>query len=314
MTWRAVAPANLALIKYMGKLEGLKKNQALNSSLSYTLNHLQSQVELKEDDKDSCVSFSKESDFYTPLSLSQKKRFLDFFCMAKKHVSMPGNYKIFSGNNFPESAGAASSSSSFAALILAIEARLNDLNIFPQKSHLISISRQGSGSSCRSFFTPWALWQESSVKAIDLPYKNLIHQLVLVDSSQKKVSSSEAHKRVKTSPLFIKRPERAEKRLTQLIHALKNQDWAGSFLIVCEEFEDMHALFETSQPAFSYQTQESKRVLAFIKDIWKSQNDGPLMTMDAGPNIHLLYRQDQKELSEKIQQELSLFKFLTSQT
>ena len=49
MHWLAHAPANIALIKYMGKKDESSNNPD-NSSLSYTLNNLLSTVKLEKID------------------------------------------------------------------------------------------------------------------------------------------------------------------------------------------------------------------------------------------------------------------------
>ena len=55
MTWFAQAPANIALIKYMGK-ENEHTNSPANPSLSYTLPHLLSHVTLDQHEASSAVS------------------------------------------------------------------------------------------------------------------------------------------------------------------------------------------------------------------------------------------------------------------
>jgi diphosphomevalonate decarboxylase len=67
----------------------------------------------------------------------------------------------------------------------------------------------------------------------------------------------------------------------------------------------MHALFATSQPAFSYFLPDTLAALNWVSKYWESENDGPLVTMDAGPNVHLLFRSDQTQLMTYFKQELS---------
>jgi len=147
-------------------------------------------------------------------------------------------------------------------------------------------------------YGPWALWQKDFAEPLTFSYANLIHQAIIVESSKKEVSSSEAHKLVAGSSLFPGRIQRAEKRLEQLKHSLQSQDWRQSFEIVWAEFWDMHALFATSQPPFMYMTSGSQRVLEEILKFWNKNNDGPLVTMDAGANVHFLWRPDQKEMAQ----------------
>ena len=39
-----------------------------------------------------------------------------------------------------------------------------------------------------------------------------------------------------------------------------------------------------------------------LQELWEQEGDGPIVTMDAGPNIHLLYRPEQQELALKFRQ------------
>ena len=80
---------------------------------------------------------------------------------------------------------------------------------------------------------------------------------------------------------------------------LKAQDWPAAQQIVWDEFMDMHHLFETASKPFSYLNDTNRQVLSYFEKYWESEGDGPLITMDAGPNIHLLFRQDQQELAER---------------
>ena len=74
--------------------------------------------------------------------------------------------------------------------------------------------------------------------------------------------------------------------------------------MVCwQEFQDMHRLFTTAIPPFSYKNELCDAVLKKIQDLWLRVGDGPIVTMDAGPNIHLLYRPDQVELANQFKQE-----------
>ena len=194
MKWEASAPSNIALIKYMGKRKDsneelpfpdlnsfyetlleknpdfphlMKRNLPLNASLSFTLNHLITKVEIlssgmtkkKQDDEWYPIN---ENGFHVKLNHFSQKRFLDFFKFLKKVFHIKGFYRIQSGNNFPHSIGLASSASSFAALTLATYKLAKNNSFFKKDlsiSSLSQLSRLGSGSSCRSFF-PLGLFGE----------------------------------------------------------------------------------------------------------------------------------------------------------
>ncbi len=309
MIWTQTAPSNIALIKYMGKIEHAStaetgapraKNIPTNTSLSFTLPHLLSYVQLEHDKTLSRDVWEPLKTFegktFEPLALSEKgsTRFLAHLAMLKQHFGFEGFFHVRSANGFPSDCGLASSASSFAALTKVACEALSKLTNKPLPSvdQAANFSRLGSGSSCRSFFAPWSVWEPS--KVTDVPelasFGDLLHQVVVVDERVKAVSSSEAHQRVTTSELFLGRPERADKRVAEFVTALKKNDWRGAFEIAWAEFWDMHALFETSKPSFGYMTGGSLEVLNFVRDRLWSEGEGPLVTMDAGPNVHLLYR------------------------
>ncbi len=301
MNWvEASAPSNIALIKYMGKVE-TKLNRPTNSSLSYSLEKLRTFVRLRPDESLSEDAWSPyERSDLLKIELSEKglAKFLNYFAMLKKEFKIKGFFRIESANNFPADCGLASSASSFAALTQVahdymISTSPGAVSAYSPKE-LSKLSQKGSGSSCRSFFTPWALWHQDGAEAMQFSYQNLKHQVILCDQNVKDVSSSEAHTRVLTSDLFKGRPERAEERLKLLVQALRSENWKSAYQITWSEFWDMHTLFHTSVPPFIYMNALSFQILKELNEYWNIKNDGPLITMDAGSNIHLLFRTDQK--------------------
>ncbi|KHD89968.1 MAG: diphosphomevalonate decarboxylase [Bdellovibrio sp. ArHS] len=296
------APSNIALIKYMGKIEG-SGNKPTNGSLSYTLENLRTYVRLTQIDEaqDQWKLLVREDLEKMNLSEKGQQRFLKHLQNLKDKWGVTQNFLVESANNFPSDCGLASSASSFAALTLAAAEMFQKINPQPwgaDRKVLSELSRQGSGSSCRSLFSPWALWLHEYAEPMNLPVKDLHHIVVVVEDSKKEVSSSEAHKLVTTSPRFAGRVERAEIRLKDLSQALQFDDWHMARQIVWDEFIDMHRLFETSTPSFSYMTDESKKVLEECQKLWNKWQDGPLVTMDAGANVHMLFRNDQKKSFE----------------
>ncbi|GHT90381.1 diphosphomevalonate decarboxylase [Alphaproteobacteria bacterium] len=324
--WTATAPSNIALIKYMGKKEN---NVPLNASLSYTLDNFTTEVSLEltsECDKyvgDMQLSKQSIDRFINHLKyIKELNNCKEFFAISSTNVTFDpftasvvaprmfsiaeaastlkmtlaylseGSKRVQRHAGFPAGAGLASSASSFAALTMCAFKAICDIKgtPIPSMDYMSSVSRVGSGSSCRSFFSPWCLWRDENAEKIDIKINKLSHEVIIVDDRPKEVSSSMAHKLVQTSLLMPGREKRAETRLEQLIAALNNLRWDAAYQICWEEFWDMHALFETASPSFGYMQPETIRVLSEIRKFWKSNGDGPIVTLDAGPNIHLLWR------------------------
>jgi len=337
--YRAVAPSNIALIKYMGKSD-YESNVASSPSISLTLPQLNSLVTAKVSHNvdDSWQSLSEIGQqevlalrnngemkthvnvgtFKSPqLNEKSQVRFLKHWRRCKEFFGIENNFILESANNFPADCGIASSASSFAALTLLAYAVAKDLG--PKKkdvplAQLARLSREGSGSSCRSFFEPWCVWDGECIEPVELGFSHMIHAVVLVDQGKKLVSSSEAHRRVNSSLLYEHRHTRAVRRLSDFIVAMRTaskESWKAVFDNVWAEFWDMHSLFETSMPSFGYMTVESFKILAVVRNYWRDHSDGPLVTMDAGANVHLIFRSDQQSRLKEISQLLGNFTILS---
>lgn len=291
--WMAEKPSNIALIKYMGKSD-VQANRPSNSSLSWTLDHLTTRVVLEKHSGPTDVWEPLTTDFPFPMSEKGKLKYLNHLDRLKKVFGVIQNFKVSSGNNFPADCGIASSASSFAALT---EVAVNAFTEITGKSMALEekakLSALGSGSSCRSFFSGWVLWDGDGVESIDLPLQQLLHMVVIVGGGTKKVSSSEAHQRVPTSLLNRGRNERAEQRLQEFMALAKKGDWTALSQVAWQEFWDMHSLFETCTPPFGYFLPGTQQILNELRACWDASGDGPLVTMDAGPNVHLLWRPEQ---------------------
>ena len=307
------APSNIALIKYMGKIEGLG-NRPTNASISYTLENLRTYVDMELALEDSWAPLTRSDAFPLTLKPSGQEKFLKHLKFLKTKWDVKENFLVKSSNNFPSDCGLASSASSFAALTLACAEMFQKIN--PQSwgedfKELSKLSRLGSGSSCRSLYSPWAVWKDEGAEPIDLP-AGLHHAVIVLEKGVKEVSSSEAHKRVITSPRFQGRVPRAEEKLEELISAIRKEQWKWAFEIIWDEFWDMHELFHTSQPAFGYMTSECKDILKFMEKKWKSENHGPWITLDAGPNIHLLFQNTDLNFAKKYLEDFKKYTVIKS--
>lgn len=317
----AQAPSNIAIIKYMGKVDS-QKNLPANPSLSMTLNRLRTEVELNwvpGGEKALQVQWIHDAvvaGFRSP-SLSDAgiakvsrhiERVFEELPVLLRSLglspSIPrgGILEIRSANTFPEAAGIASSASSFAALTLAAaavlcrESLVSFLKAFEQdvrlKQSLSGISRQGSGSSCRSFDGPWVKWEGDQAYPVtpSLRMPELSDLVVLVGKGAKEVSSSEAHQRVLSSPLWRGRVERASRRVQDAEEAIALGEWKSLVQWAWQDFWEMHSLFHTAQKNFTYWLPESVAILKWIQPF--VEKGECLVTMDAGPHVHILVSQE----------------------
>jgi diphosphomevalonate decarboxylase len=335
LIFRAQAPSNIALIKYMGKKDSAC-NLPSNPSLSLTLNSICSFVEITSVHGGSGqVRWISERPRFFPkeLALDQFKspslndsgmtRVIRHFERVKNALSevfprfgidfdskrvKNSNFFLRTANNFPEASGIASSASSFAALTLAAAYACSSQperfqktwdEVIDFRQALAQISRMGSGSSCRSFEGPWVLWKEVEVASLQVQaMPTLAHFVILIRTEPKEVSSSEAHKWAQTSPLWQGRVERVSQRISQMKAALESGNFSAVAEIAWSEAWEMHSLFHTCKEPFTYWEPGTIEGLKWFKTLRKGPHF-PIVTLDAGPNIHVLVEKSQQELWRK---------------
>lgn len=324
---KVFAPVNIALIKYMGKLH----QKPTNASFSLTLKQMGTQVRLSEEPALSeplnghqfsgvtpslqQIEFQWSAGSYIPPQEGQNKLFnflkredlwLPFFSRHSFPVTIPKMVNLWTQNNVPTASGIATSASSFAAYTVAwfelLTQKKVTQDLLPELSWIAS---QGSGSAGRSLMGPWVEWNEEGFLRYQYlentlgDAKNWYDIVLLFEDQPKEVSSSEAHVRVITSPHFKGRKERAQARLKKLKELLAMPEDFSKQLelseLVFREAVDMHELFETSQPPFSYRNQGCVDLFQKLPDYASQESLRIFPTMDAGANVHLLVHRDDFE-------------------
>jgi len=317
--WRC--PSNIAIVKYWGK----KGRQIpCNTSLSMTLSNSYTQVavELSEKKSEEQIQLSYFfDDKLNPSFGNRVQQFLkenqSFFPFSKDKA-----ITIRSFNSFPHSAGIASSASSFGAISLALLDLTYSLNgntlteEFYQKAS--NLARLGSGSASRSLFPGYALWGENSfvanssdeyaikVEEIHPVFQEMQDAIIIVEDAPKKVSSSVGHQLMENHPFAEARFQQANANVLQLLDILKRGDM-DAFIHICEsEALTLHAMMMTSS---DYYLLMKPQTIAVIEKIiaYRKESKIPLcFTLDAGPNVHLLYPKSfEKQVKNFIENDLA---------
>ena len=144
--------------------------------------------------------------------------------------------------------------------------------------------------------------QASSAYAVKPIWPRLFHAVAILDAQPKAVSSSTAHLRVVASSLYAKRPDLAAARTAELLALNSNQmGWQRAAELIRLEYQEMHQMF--AEVGFEFLTPAARQLLAEIDQIWQTEGDGPWVTLDAGPNIHVLLRPDQHTLWQKLKRQ-----------
>jgi diphosphomevalonate decarboxylase len=298
------APVNIAWIKYMGKVAGMPSNPSLSMTLSRSGTHTRI---TRIADSDHLVFRFSEKGYVPPaVGLAKAHAFLSDVGSFRSALepfgfevnARPGVYEILTRNTVPAGTGIATSASGFAALTLAWAGVLcgphlprfrecfeNDPAL---RKTLAAVSAKGSGSSCRSFGGPFVEWDPESGITEWSPEDEYTDFILLLETEEKAVSSSEAHERVRTSPRFKGREERVAGRMSELRRILSGPDRSALSTLVLDEAIDMHELFHSSVPGFRYWNTESEAWIDRIRNRDARLPSGnAILTFDAGANAHL---------------------------
>ena len=305
--WRS--PSNLALIKYWGKYG---RQLPRNASISFTLQEAYSETALRYQPKPSDGNISLSFAFEGQPNAAFEQKIQRFLSSIQDRFPFLGDYHldIRSHNSFPHSAGIASSASSMSALAVclcsmerALGSTLDEEAAFWQKAS--DIARLGSGSASRSVYPHLAVWGatplvEGSSNEYAIPYSEQVHpmfrtfhdDILMVSRKEKSVSSTAGHALMEDNPFAAVRYEQAHLNMEQLLGALKTGDLDTFGRIVEQEALQLHALMMTSNPSYILMEGNSIELIKRVR-AWRQSTGHPLyFSLDAGPNLHLLYPDD----------------------
>ena len=300
ISWKS--PSNIALVKYWGKHgQQLPKNASISFSLdaAHTITSLayspQGQGKLD-------FWFENQPNFAFRDKILKVLAKMPIFDFLKEY-----DIQIHSHNSFPHSAGIASSASSMSALVLCLctmaqaenKVDWDDATFWQEASRL---SRLASGSAARSVRGQAMIWGQtpawqaaSDAYAVDFSahlhpvFSTYRDAILFVSRSEKSVSSTAGHALMDTNPFAEARYAQAQNNLSNLLPALQSGDIQAFGEILEEEALTLHALMMCSRPSFILLEPNSLELIQKVR-AWRRQTNLPLyFTIDAGPNLHLLY-------------------------
>jgi len=304
------SPSNIALIKYWGK----KGNQLpCNPSISMSLKNsvTRSVIEYAPKQKGDKLSFLFEG----KRQVSFEQRIVKLFENLSSLFTFLNDYQftITSENTFPHSTGIASSASAMSSLALclcSLEEEIlgakTDKDEFYRKASYIA--RLGSGSAARSVYGGFVTWGESKSFSKGsnehaVPFSQYIHPvfndfqdaILLVSSQKKEVSSSAGHRLMENHPYAEARIEQANANFERLLGVLRSGDLKEFVEIMENEALSLHGLMMNSTPSYTLMKPNTLELIERIR-LFRTNSKIPVgFTLDAGPNIHLMFPKSEKE-------------------
>ena len=282
------APANIALVKYWGK-----RNEELNlpvtDSLSVSLGELGSRVELRRGEGERDRVWLNGAELGGETAFVRRARgWLDL-------VRPEGwVFEMRAENTVPTAAGFASSASGFAALAMAADGLFGwGLGA----GELSVLARLGSGSAARSLWNGFVRWRageredgmDSRGEPLAEKWEELRVGAVTVCGAEKAVGSREGMRRtVETCAFYREWPGVVARDLERVEGAIRARDLQGLGEAAEGNALAMHALMAATRPAIVYALPGTVETM---RKVWaaRAEGVGVWMTMDAGPNVKLLF-------------------------
>ena len=270
----AQAHPNIALVKYWGKQER-SGNFPATPNLSITLAGLTTTTNISKAARDTFVLND------APADDPKLWRWLE---TLRSSFDIPP-LEIHSSNDFPTSAGLASSASGFAALITAINAFCElELN----EATCSQWARIGSASAARSIYGGFVALMGPLWLAVPIAKKDhwALEVVVAITSTDaKNVSSGEGMERSRlTSSFYSAWLRDAEADFTAASDAIGNKDFTALSAVAELSCLKMHSVMLTSQPTLSYWTPASITCMDRVRSL-RSSGHNVFFTVDAGPQI-----------------------------
>jgi diphosphomevalonate decarboxylase len=286
-TATAQAFSNIAFVKYWGnRVEGI--NLPANGSISMNLDGLATRATVAFEPGLAADELILNGEAASGAALQRVSRCLD---QVRKLAELELFARVESSNNFPMSAGIASSASAFAALSLAASAAAG---LSLSEKDLSRLARLASGSACRSVPAGFVEWQAGENDEDSFAYSiappdhwDLADCIAVVSTAPKPIGSSEGHALAGTSPLQPARLAQVQKNLEACRRAVQGCDFAALAELVELDSDLMHAVMFTSTPPLVYWQPATLAVMQSVRR-WRAAGLPACYTVDAGPNVHVL--------------------------
>ncbi|SRR6266508_706104 len=299
-TATAVAPANIAFIKYWG-VQDAERTLPFNGSISMNLDTCLTTTTVSfdsalETDEVTIALYNQVPERAAGQPLARVVAQLE---RLRALAGVPTRARVASANNFPSDAGIASSAAAFAALTVAGAAALG-LDLDERRLSLMT-RRSGSGSACRSIptgYVEWrvpdgpfdaAAWDEQSYAVSLAPpdHWDLADVVAVVDAGAKKIGSAENHRLAATSAYFPARLAELPARLGATRGAIARRDLELLGATIEADAVSMHVVCMTSRPPSFYWTSGTLEIIHAVR-AWRDAGLQSYFTIDAGPNVHVI--------------------------
>lgn len=303
----AIAPANIAFIKYWGKADPVTRVPQ-NNSISMNLSELHTTTTVEFD-----ASFTEDSITFLDEGVVKKAEILKItnaLDRIRVYSGVTLHAKVVTRNNFPKATGIASSASGFAALIVASLAALGKDT--SNKNELSRLARLFSGTACRSIPDGFVEWEQGhnhessyAVQIFPPDWWDIRDVVAIVTEEMKAVGSTEGHAIADTSLLYKARLSSVDAKIHAIKDAMQRKDFSVFGRILEEDSFNMHAVALTSSTPLVYWEPQTITIIKAVFALRAAGKAQGYVTIDAGPTVHVICESKDEENIVRVLQKIS---------
>jgi diphosphomevalonate decarboxylase len=282
----AIAPSNIAFIKYWGKKDEILRLPE-NASISMVLSDLTTTTTVEFDKK------LKKDDITIDGERNEKSadKVTKHLNRIRKIAKISDSARVVSNNNFPSSTGLSSSASGFAALTVSAAAAAG---LKLSEKELSILARQGSGSACRSIPDGIVEWLDGNTSdtsyAISLykpQYWDIADVVVVVSDEKKLVPTTEGQKSAAANPFMKTRLDNIGKKIAAIKKTIKERDFEKFGEILEMEALELHSIMLTSNPPLLYWLPNTVMIMRYAQRL-RREGLPVYFTVNTGQDVHLI--------------------------
>lgn len=199
--------------------------------------------------------------------------------------------KVVSENTFPRGTGLSSSGSGMSALTFAAS---KALGLELTERELSILSRQASGTACRSSCAGFVEWKdgdtsETSYSETIFPasHWDLRSVVVVVDEGKKKISSTEGHATAQSSIFYPLRQENIKQKIKDVKQAIGEKNFPVLGDLIERECLEFHSILLTSNPPMIAWYPGTIQVMHAVQEL-REAGIQAYFTINTGFNVHVI--------------------------
>ena len=235
----------------------------------------------------------------------EDKRAVTHLNRIRKLAGINLRAKVVSQNNFPSSTGLSSSASGFAALTVAAAAAVG---LKLTEKQLSILSRQGSGSACRSIPSGFVEWVDGNTNETSFALQifpanhwKITDVVAVISSHKKEVPTSTGQQTAASSPFMKTRLAQMPKKNQLVKKLIRDRNFTKFGELIEAEALELHTIMMTQSPPLIYLEPNSLLLMKLCQQ-WRAAGLPVYFTLNTGQDIHLIVEQKNiSKLKNKLQ-------------